>query len=200
MRVEVAGVAALVVAVAGPLAAQETPQPDGGVPEGPLLVEVGTSWTDGISALPAAYLDGLTLRSVDTGHSLTSGRRFSVRVGLRMSDHWIVQAERAWIDAEFGLANVEVPVREWGGSLQYLLPGGFYVLGGAGTVRYAPEDGPKNTDVRWTAGAGGWFRLSDRLSLRTEVRDDMSLFSLGSVEGGLQHRISAGGAVVVSLP
>lgn len=205
MRHGTVALAALALVAAAPLSAQDAPEPadagpTGAVPDGPILVGVGTAWSDGLSPLPAPYLDGLTLRTVDRDHSLSGGETFSLRVGVRVADRWIVQAERSWTDSKFALANVDVPVRDWGGSVQYLLPGGLYVLGGVGAVRYTPDDVPENTDVRWVLGGGGWFRFSDRLWLRTEVRDDMSWFSLRDVDGRLQHRISVGGALVVSVP
>ena len=194
--------AAMLVVAAAPAAAQEEdpPGPFGVVPEGPLLVEAGISWSDALSRLPAAYLAGLTLRRVDRGHSLSSGRRFSVRVGLRVADRWSVHAERAWIDTEFGAANVEVPLGEWGGAVQYAFPGGFYALAGLGTVKYSPGGGAANTDLRWSVGGGGWFRLGDRLTLRTEIRDAMSWFSLRGLDGGLQHHLSMGSTLVLSIP
>lgn len=193
--------AALATAAVGPATAQEADSgPPPAVPGGPLLLEVGTYGVDHLSPLPAAYLDGLTLRPIGDGHALDASRAHQVRAGMRVGRRWIVQAEATWVDAEFGLANVDVPVRDVGGSVQYAFSDRFYATTGVGAVTYSPDGALANTDLRWSAGGGMWLPLAGRVSVRTELRYDMSWFSVPGVEGELQHRLGAGAGLAVSLP
>lgn len=204
IRIETFVAALLILSAAGPpLSAQE--REDAGssawtAPEGPVLLELGESYTHALSALPVQYLRRLTSRTLDRGHSLSMARRHVARLGVRVADRWIVGAERAWIDTKLGLANVEVPMRQVGGVVHYLFPGSFYALAGAGTVTYAPDGLASNTDVRWMVGAGGWFRLNDHLAVKSVVRDDMSWFSVPGADGGLQHQLTIGGTMILSIP
>lgn len=193
----------LVLAAASPLSAQQTEDPDTSAwtaPDGPVLLAVGSSYTHALSALPVTYLETLTTRRLDRGYSLSTARRHAASLGVRVSRRWIVGTEYAQIDTKFGLANVEVPMRQWGAVVQYLLPGPFYALGGAGTVTYDSDRAASNTDFRWVLGAGGWLRLNDHLAVKSIVRDDMSRFSVPGADGGLQHQLTIGGAMVLSIP
>lgn len=205
MRIESFVVGLLVLgAVASPLFAQEEEKADTTAtagPDGPILVETGSAYTNALSALPAGYLARLTTRPLKRGHSLSSTLRRTVSVGVRVSDRWIVGAERAWIDTKFGLANVEVPIRQMGGIVHYIFPGhGVAALAGAGTVTYEPDGVASNTDFRWGLGIVAWNRLTDAIALKSIFRNDMSWFSAPGVDGGLQHQLTIGGTMVVSIP
>lgn len=179
------------------LAAQH---PDRYPDAGPVLLEVGTGRSDFLSALPASYLDGLTLRAYTADEALAGARSRSVGLGVRLGDRWILGAESVWIDSKLGAANLPMSATYRGGTLRYLLPGGFDVMGGGGAVTYRPRGGSANTDLRWTVGGGGWLRLSDGIALRTVVRDDMSWFSVPGTAGRLQHHLGGGASLVILIP
>ena len=138
MRIETVVAALLLLSAAWPpLSAQE--REDAGssawtTPEGPVLLQLGDSYTHALSALPVRY------------------------------------------------------------------PGSFYALAGAGTVTYAPDRLASNTDVRRVVGGGGWFRLNDHVAVKSVVREDMSWFSVPGADGGLQHQLTIGGTMVLSIP
>lgn len=204
MRIETL-VAALLIpaATASPLSAQDGEHADSSAwtaPEGPVLLEVGGSHTDALSALPVRYLETLTTRRLGRGHSLSAARRHVAGLGVRVAERWIVGAESAWIDSRLGPANVEVPMRQVGGVVQYVFSRGLYALAGAGTVTYSPDGVAPNTDARWVVGGGGWFRLNDHLAVKSVVRDDMSWFSVSGADGALQHQLTIGATMVLSMP
>lgn len=202
MRISVLFTTAFILAVATPLSAQNTDErqdtPYG--PEGPFLIEVSSVWTDWASALPASYLERLTTRTLDRGYSLSSGNGYSIRLGMRVAERWILKTEHSWLDTKFGLANVEVSLREWGGAVHYLLFPSVDLSAGAGTVRYHPDGADPHTDLRFTLGSGSWFSLFGPVDVRIQVQYKASWFSPPGVDGGLKHGFSTGTGLVLSLP
>ncbi|MDP2498979.1 MAG: hypothetical protein Q8W44_13460 [Candidatus Palauibacterales bacterium] len=202
MRINCVLPAALILAAATPLPAQERDRPHETPygPDGPFLVEmssVSTIWT---SALPESYLEQLTARTLDRDHSLSSGNGYSIRLGMRVAERWIVKGEHSWLDTKFGLANVDIALREWGGAVHYLLSPGVDLSAGAGTVRYVPDGADAHTDLRLTLGSGGGFGLFGPVDVRLQVEYSASWFSPPGTDGGLAHEWSTGAGLALSLP
>lgn len=177
-------------------------------PPGPVVLAVTTGRIHFLSGLPAAYLDGLTGRIVETDHALDDRVALGLRLGARLGERWMVEGELTAVDTKFGLANLHTDVVYRGMNAYRTLFGPVYATVGAGSVTYdfetspAREMPPRNTDFAVNAGVGIWTAphfFGDRFTWRTELRDYVSWLTVPALETRAQHHLGFVSGLSVSL-
>lgn len=223
--------AALVVATSATVAGQEVdpdsaPDPKAGTeeadrgreqaetkrrhpPEGPLVLSLATGRVHFVSSLPGPYLDGLTGRIVHADHRLDDRLVLGLRLGVRITPKWMLEAEAIPVDTKFGAANLRVDVLYRGVNIFHTLLDFWYVTVGAGTVSYdfktslRTEFPRTNTDFAANVGIGLWRRthfLGKPFTWRTELRNYVSWLTVPGLETRAQHHLGVLSGLEFSFP
>lgn len=177
-------------------------------PVGSITLGVGAGTIQFLSALPAAYLDGISGRAVSRGHALDDRHARGLRLGVRLGSKWRVEGELVSVDTKFGAANLGADVDYRGVNAIYALPGAFYATAGAGEVSYSFRtvrlgDFPtENTDFAANVGLGGWMRsiLGGPFTFRTELKLYVSRFDVPGLEPTTQHHLGGISGLEISFP